>query len=71
MLRIRSSLPVVLTLTFVSSAIAQPGFGPGRGIFPAVGSVLPDVTVYDEDGKEFSTKALRGHYSVLVFGCLT
>lgn len=38
---------------------------------PAVGGLLPDVTVYTPDGKEFSTKALRGHYTVLTFGCLT
>ena len=38
---------------------------------PAVGDPLPDVTVYTPDGKEFSTKSLRGHYSVLTFGCLT
>lgn len=38
---------------------------------PAVGDPLPDVSVYDADGKPFETSQLRGHYSVLVFGCLT
>jgi cytochrome oxidase Cu insertion factor (SCO1/SenC/PrrC family) len=38
---------------------------------PAVGELLPDVTVYDPDGKEFKTTDLRGHYTVLTFGCLT
>lgn len=32
---------------------------------------LPDVTVFDENGNKFSTRELRGHYTVLVFGCLT
>ena len=43
----------------------------GQSRLPEVGSMLPDVTVNDEDGKEFSTESLKGHYSVLVFGCLT
>src|SRR5688500_11735002 len=38
---------------------------------PAVGDPLPDVTVYSPDGKEISTANLRGHYTVLTFGCLT
>lgn len=38
---------------------------------PAVGDPLPDLTVYTPDGKEFKTSSLRGHYTVLTFGCLT
>lgn len=38
---------------------------------PAVGDALPDVTVYSPDGKEVKTSSLRGHYTVLTFGCLT
>jgi cytochrome oxidase Cu insertion factor (SCO1/SenC/PrrC family) len=38
---------------------------------PRVGELLPEVSVWDGDGKPFSTRTLRGHYSVLVFGCLT
>ncbi len=38
---------------------------------PAIGDAFPDLTVYDPDGKEFKTSQLRGHYSVLTFGCLT
>lgn len=38
---------------------------------PAVGDTLPDVTVYSPDGKEVNTSSLRGHYTVLTFGCLT
>jgi cytochrome oxidase Cu insertion factor (SCO1/SenC/PrrC family) len=38
---------------------------------PVVGDPLPEVTVYTPDGKEFKTAELRGHYTVLTFGCLT
>lgn len=38
---------------------------------PSVGDQLPDVSAFDEDGREFSLSELRGDYSVLVFGCLT
>ena len=38
---------------------------------PAVGDKLPDLTVYTPDGKAFKTADLRGHYTVLTFGCLT
>ena len=45
----------------------------GRGAMkvPKPGTMLPDVSVYDEQGKRFSTSSLRGSYTVLVFGCLT
>ena len=36
-----------------------------------VGSPMPEVTVFDEDGKPFETASLKGKYSVVVFGCLT
>ena len=38
---------------------------------PAVGDPLPELTVYAPDGKEVKTSDLRGHYTVLTFGCLT
>lgn len=38
---------------------------------PAVGEEIPEVSVYLPDGSPFSTSQLRGHYTVLVFGCLT
>ena len=36
-----------------------------------VGSPMPEVTVFDQDGKPFETASLKGKYSVVVFGCLT
>ena len=38
---------------------------------PRAGEPLPDETVYTPDGKELRTGGLRGHYTVLTFGCLT
>jgi hypothetical protein len=60
-------------LSFNIVAVAQTAQRgrPGGSRLPAVGSTLPDVTVFDSEGHEFSTKTLREHYSVLVFGCLT
>ena len=38
---------------------------------PSVGDPLPELTVYTPDGTPFKTADLRGHYTVLTFGCLT
>jgi len=38
---------------------------------PAVGQPLPDVAAYDADGNPMNLGNLKGHYSVIVFGCLT
>lgn len=38
---------------------------------PPVGDPLPEVEVFDIDGRPFSTASIKGHYSVLTFGCLT
>jgi len=38
---------------------------------PAVGDQVPELTAYTPDGKEVKTSELRGHYTVLTFGCLT
>ena len=38
---------------------------------PKVGTVIPDLEIYDEAGKPFSTGQFKDHYTVLIFGCLT
>jgi cytochrome oxidase Cu insertion factor (SCO1/SenC/PrrC family) len=38
---------------------------------PTLGDALPNLTVYTPDGTEVRTADLRGHYTVLTFGCLT
>jgi len=42
-----------------------------QGSGPALGQPLPDLTVFDAEGREFKLSSLKGDYSVLVFGCLT
>jgi len=74
------ALLVGISTVLAGSAFAQPGGTPrggaggsrgARGNLPEVGTMLPDITLYDDGGEEFSTSSLRGQYSVLVFGCLT
>ena len=38
---------------------------------PAVGEPLPAIRIHDASGQPFELTSLRGHHSVLVFGCLT
>jgi hypothetical protein len=38
---------------------------------PDVGEPFPEPTIYDDAGREFLLRSLRGKYTVLVFGCLT
>lgn len=38
---------------------------------PAIGSTLPHATAYDADGNKLDLASLKGHWSVIVFGCLT
>ncbi len=35
------------------------------------GSPFPEVQIYDEEGKPFNTRSLKGKYTVVVNGCLT
>ena len=64
-----------LLVNLIVAAAVHPVWGQGRrgsdAQVPAPGTMLPDVTAYDEQGDEFSTASLRGRYTVLVFGCLT
>jgi len=61
-------LTAALIVSSCVPAMAQRG---GGGSLPQVGSSLPDVNVYDANGREFSLTELKGQYAVLVFGCLT
>lgn len=38
---------------------------------PQIGDPLPDAAGLDSDGNEFQLQSLKGHYTVLTFGCLT
>jgi cytochrome oxidase Cu insertion factor (SCO1/SenC/PrrC family) len=73
-MRLRSCLAVGVLLAAVPAVLAQQPKKSGEDFVkekPAVGDVIPDVTVYTPDGKEFKTSELRGHYTVITFGCLT
>ena len=57
---------------------ARKGLSPGQRLVlrfdraaPQIGDPLPDVAGLDADGKEFKLRSLKGHYTVLTFGCLT
>lgn len=38
---------------------------------PAIGSLLPDITIHDRRGKALPLRSLKGSHAVIVFGCLT
>ncbi|MFQ5744055.1 MAG: hypothetical protein ACE5HV_10755 [Acidobacteriota bacterium] len=41
-------------------------------VAPAIGEPMPDLVVYDPDGKALQLRQLLGeHYTVLILGCLT
>ena len=42
-----------------------------REVSPRIGESLPDLAGFDEQGNAFSLDQLKGHLTVLVFGCLT
>jgi Ca2+-binding EF-hand superfamily protein len=59
-------------------AFAPGGIGPGQAGLGRlassglqIGKPFPSIKIVDADGKEFSTEQLKGHYTVLVAGCLT
>ncbi len=68
---------LLAALGFASSAQAQlnprqQAIRPFEAAGPAVGDPVPDLTVYDADGKELRLgELLQGHYTVIVLGCLT
>lgn len=57
---------------------ARKGLSPGKVLVlrfdraaPQIGDPLPDTAGLDADGKEFKLRSLKGHFTVLTFGCLT
>ena len=59
----------VLPLLLVHPVGAQPRRGGQAPLAP--GTPLPEVEIYDDAGKPFNTKSLKGKYTVIVNGCLT
>ena len=63
-------LTVVLTLGFLLPAAA--GVAQNRGPMPlGPGDRFPEIDVHDASGKKFSTRSLKGKYTVIINGCLT
>ena len=85
MTRSRFALAPIAYVAFLAMTVStQPliaqrsGGGPGSpGSFRLersglrIGSTLPDLTAYDEAGRDLPINQLKGDYTVLVFGCLT
>ncbi len=65
----------IAALLLPADVLAQRGKKDQEAAFvksaPTIGELLPDVMVYSADGTPMSTADLRGHYTVLTFGCLT
>ena len=65
----------MFVMTIPTDVLAQRGKKDQEANFvkssPTIGEMLPDVVVYSSDGTPISTADLRGHYTVLTFGCLT
>ena len=61
------------TLLLTSLVVAQrPGMEPESWSKLKAGDAVPDLVVHDEKGAPVTTRdLLTGHYTVLVFGCLT
>jgi len=80
-----TAFAAALALSLLTGASAQPKKkqgDPGRAKVlrrlnaefakgPAVGQLLPDVTLHTADGKPFPLRSVKGSHTVLVFGCLT
>lgn len=70
----KTLLSILLLSLFACVSFAQSRGGMDARIAQSglkAGSSLPDLKLYDSEGKALSLKELQGHYSVLVFGCLT
>jgi len=70
---IHAVLAFLLLVGTTGQGQAQPGKEDPEWVkkSPTIGEPLPDLSVYTPDGKEFKTSSLRGHYTVLAFGCMT
>ena len=46
--------------------------GSGSENMPKIGSLVPNVSVFDSEGRNFALREkLKGRHAVIVFGCLT
>ncbi len=61
------TVTMILATFAAISAFAQPG-----GPLPEVGRLVPDLELVSDEGSPAKLRELtRGHYTVMVLGCLT
>ncbi|MBL8819210.1 MAG: redoxin domain-containing protein [Planctomyces sp.] len=69
------TLIALIVVSFCSQSSAQQRMQEREEEFlsqkPLIGDALPEVTVFNSDGSSFRTGDLKGHYTVLTFGCMT
>jgi len=65
------AMPLVCARPAMTARAAHEHQRGNRQPMPKVGDRLPEVEGYDEAGNPFALRTLRGHHTVLVFGCLT
>ena len=78
-MRVRRALALlcILALLPLSVSAQQPRGGDAvtarfEAAAPDIGEPMPELTVYDRDGKTLAlSELLQGHYTVIVLGCLT
>jgi cytochrome oxidase Cu insertion factor (SCO1/SenC/PrrC family) len=72
---VRPNRILALAAAFIIPVVGftQPRVARGRGgeLPLKVGDTFPLIEVFDAHGKAFSTKSLKGKYTVVVNGCLT
>ena len=66
---------LLITWAFQSVVIGQERErrrGGGGENMPKVGSLIPDISVFDAEGRSFPLREkLKDRHTVIVFGCLT
>lgn len=75
-MRMRFRVPALLLVSLVFQAVAAGQGSERRGgggeNMPKIGSLIPEISVFDERGESFPLREkLKGRYAVIVFGCLT
>ena len=77
--QIRLLIIAAVIATTCSAVSAQGGRGRPGGLGTdrleqsglKIGDKMPELNVFDSEGKPFKTESLKGKYSVVIFGCLT
>ena len=75
MMRFQITIFLLMTCVLQSVVLGQDRGrrrGGGGENMPKVGSLIPDISVFDAEGRSFALREkLKGRHTVIVFGCLT